>query len=87
MSWGIFKKIKDAFNKAKQWVNNKVIKPVVKTAKKIITPDNIKKAIDTGIKLAPAIATAAATSQGAPPQTGLAIGNSIQSIGHSLGYG
>ena len=87
MSWGIFKKIKNAFTKAKQWVNNKIIKPVVNTAKKIINSDTTKKIIDTGIKLAPAIATAAATSQGAPPSTGLAIGNSIQSIGHSLGYG
>ena len=74
MAWGIFKKIKNAFNKAKDWIRNngkKVIKPILNTA----------------IKLAPAIGTAIATSQGAPPATGNAIGSSIQSIGHSLGLG
>lgn len=87
MGFGIFKKIKDAFKKAAQWTRNNIIRPVVNTAKKIINSDTTKKIIDTGIKLAPAIATAAATSQGASPATGMAIGNSIQSIGHSLGYG
>ena len=87
MAWGFWRKLKDGFKKATQWVNNKVIKPIVTTAKKVFTPENVKKVLDTGIKLAPAITTAVATSQGAPPASGLAIGNSIQSIGHSLGLG
>ena len=87
MGFGFFKKLKDAFKKAGDWVKNKVIKPVVNTAKKVFTPDNIKKVIDTGVKLAPAIATAVAASQGAPPQAGMAAGKAIQGVGNSLGFG
>ena len=87
MAWGIFKKIKNAFNKVKNWTRDKVIRPTINTAKKVFTPDNIKKFADTAVKLAPAITTAVATSQGAPPATGMAIGSSIQSIGQSLGLG
>ena len=87
MAWGFFKKIKNAFKKAGDWVKNKVIKPVVNTAKKVFTPDNIKKIIDTGMKLAPAIGGAVAASQGAPPQAGMAIGKAVQGVGNNLGYG
>ena len=73
MAWGLFMKIKNALSKACQWVKNKVIKPVINTAKKVFTPENIKKVIDTGIKLAPAISIAVATSQGTPPQSGMTV--------------
>ena len=43
MGFGLFKKLKDAIKNAGKWVHNKVIKPVVNTAKKVVTPDNIKK--------------------------------------------
>ena len=45
MACGFFKKIKNAFKKAEYWVKNKVIKPAVDTAKKVFTPDNIKKVV------------------------------------------
>ena len=35
MAWGLFKKIKNAFKKVTNFVKDKVIKPVVNTAKKI----------------------------------------------------
>ena len=50
MAWGIFRKIARAFKKAGEWVKNKVVKPVVNIAKKVITPENVKKAIDVGTK-------------------------------------
>jgi len=74
MGWGIFKKIKNAFNKVKDFT------------RKIINKDNVRKVIDTGIKLAPAIGTAIGASQGSG-QAGYAIGSSIQNIGNSLGFG
>ena len=86
MAWGIFKKIARAVKKASQWVNRKIIKPVIDTAKKVIKSDTFKKAIDTGIKLAPVIGGAIGASQG-NPQAGLTIGNTIQGLGNSLGYG
>ena len=46
MGWGIFKKIKKAIQDAGRFVKDKIIKPVLK-------PENIKKAIDLGTKLAP----------------------------------
>ena len=87
MGFGLFKKIKDAFKKAAQWVKDKVIKPVIDTGKKILKSDTVKTIIDTGMKLAPAISTAVASSQGVPPQEGLAIGKALQGIGKALGYG
>ena len=87
MGFGLFKKIKDAFKKAARWVKDKIIKPVIDTGKKILKSDTVKTVIDTGMKLAPAIGGAIATSQGAPPQAGMAAGSAIQSIGKSLGYG
>jgi len=80
MGFGLFKKIKDRIKDAGKWIHNKVIKPVLK-------PENIKKAIDLGTKIAPLIATGVASSQGAPPQAGYAIGKSIQGLGKSLGFG
>ena len=83
MGWGIFKKIANAVKKAAQWTNRKIIKPAINVAKKVITPDNIKKAIDTGVKLAPLIGAGIGAYQG-NPQAGLAIGNTIQGFGNSL---
>ena len=74
MGFGLFKKIKDAFKKAARWVKDKVVPAV-------------KPIIDAGMKLAPMIGGAIATSQGAPPQAGMAAGSAIQSIGKSLGFG
>ena len=86
MAWGIFKKIKNAFKKASNWVKDKVINPVVNTAKKIINSDTTKKLIDTGVRLAPTIGAGIGASQG-NPQAGMAAGTTIQNIGKSLGYG
>ena len=74
MGFGLFKKIKDAVKKAAAWVKHKAIPAA-------------KPLLNTAVKLAPAISTAIATSQGAPPSSGYAIGSSIQAIGKSLGYG
>ena len=87
MGFGLFKKIKDALKSAGKWVHNKVIKPVVNTAKKVITPTNIKKGIDTGIKLAPLIGGAVSTATSGNPMTGLKAGHIAQGIGNNLGYG
>ncbi len=42
MSWGFFKKIKNAFVKAGKWIHNKVLKPVGNfvgnVAKKVVAP-------------------------------------------------
>ena len=86
MGFGIFKKIKNALKKASQWINSKVIKPVIKTAEKVIKSDTTKKLLDTGVKLAPLIGGAVGASKG-NPQAGLVAGNTIQNIGNSLGYG
>ena len=87
MAWGLFKKIRDGIKKAAQWVKDKIIKPVIDTGRKILKSDTVKKVIDTGMKLAPAIGGAIASSQGAPPQGGIAVGTAIQGIGKTLGYG
>ena len=86
MGWGVFKKIANAIKKAVRWTGSHIIKPVVNTAKKILNSDVTKKIVNTGIKLAPVIAGAVGASQG-NPQAGLTIGNTIQGIGNSLGYG
>ena len=86
MGFGIFKKIKNALKKASQWINSKVIKPVIKTAEKVIKSDTTKKLLDTGTKLAPVIGGAVGSAYG-NPQAGLVAGNTIQNIGNSLGYG
>ena len=87
MAWGLFKKIRDGIKKAAHWVKDKVIKPVVDFGKKVLKSDTVKTVIDTGMKLAPAIGGAIASSQGAPPQSGIAAGSAVQSIGKVLGYG
>ena len=87
MAWGLFKKIRDGIKKAARWVKDKVIKPVINTGKKILKSDTFKTLVDTGMKLAPVIGGAIASSQGAPPQSGIAAGSAIQSIGKALGYG
>lgn len=86
MAWGIFKKIKNAVKKATQWVRDKVIKPVIKTAEKVINSPTTKKLIDTGVKLAPVIGAGVGSAYG-NPQAGLVAGNTVQNIGNSLGYG
>ena len=87
MAWGIFRKIRDGIKKAAQWVKDKVIKPVINFGKKILKSDTVKTVIDTGMKLAPALGGAIASSQGAPPQGGIAVGTAVQSFGKALGYG
>ena len=87
MAWGLWKKIRDGIKKAAQWVKDKVIKPVINFGKKILKSDTVKTVIDTGMKLAPALGGAIASSQGAPPQGGIAVGTAVQSIGKALGYG
>ena len=86
MSFGIFKKIKEAVKKAAQWTRDKVIRPVIKAGEKLIKSGDVKKLIDTGIKLAPMIGGAVGASKG-NPQIGLAAGSTIQNIGNSLGFG
>ena len=85
-SWGIFKKIANAVKKAVKWTGSHIIKPVINTAKKVINSDVTKKLVNAGIKLAPVIGGAIGASQG-NPQAGLTIGNTIQGIGNSLGFG
>ena len=87
MGFGIFKKIRDGIKKAAQWVNNKVIKPAVNIVKKVVTPENIKKAIDFGTKVAPLIGAGAAAAGGGNPMQGFAAGTTVQNIGKTLGYG
>ena len=84
MAWGLFKKIKNAFNKAKNWVSNNVIKPAVNFIKK---PENIKKIVDTGTKLAPLIGGAVSTAYSGNPMPGLKAGHIAQGIGNNLGFG
>lgn len=86
MAWGIFKKIKNAFKKAAQWTRDKVIKPAINFAKKVITPDNIKKAIDFGTKVAPLIG-AGVGAAGGNPIAGFKAGHAVQGLGNSLGFG
>lgn len=42
MGWGVWKKIKNAFSKAGNWIHNKILKPigrgVVTVAKKVVAP-------------------------------------------------
>ena len=85
MGFGIFKKLKDSFKKSGQWLKNKVIKPAVDIAKKVITPENIKKAISTANNLAPLIGAGVASAMGAPPTAGMQIGHTIQGIGNKFG--
>jgi len=87
MGFGLFKKIKDAIKSAGKWVHNKVIKPVVNTAKKVVTPDNVKKAIDLGVKLGPLIGGAVSTATSGNPMPGLKAGHIAQGIGNNLGFG
>lgn len=86
MGFGFFKKLKNAIKKASQWINSKVIKPVIKTAEKVIKSPTTKKFIDVGVKLAPVIGAGVGSAYG-NPQTGLVAGNTVQNIGNSLGYG
>ena len=80
MGFGLFKKIKEALKSAGKWVHNKVIKPVVK-------PENIKKVIDLGTKIAPLIGGAVSTATSGNPMPGLKAGHIAQGIGNNLGFG
>ena len=84
MAWGLFKKIRDGFKKAGRWVNNNVIKPAVNFVK---NPDNIKKIIDTGTKLAPLIGGAVSTGLGGNPMSRMKAGHVVQGIGNNFGFG
>ena len=86
MAWGFWKKIKNAFQKAGQWVKNKVIKPVVNTVKKIVTSEPVKKVTGAVLNLAPAIGTAIGGAKG-NPAAGAKIGTAVQGIGRSIGLG
>lgn len=79
MAWGLFKKIKNAVKKAAQWVG--------KTVKKVVKSPITKKAIDTGIKLAPLIGAGISSAAGGSPQEGMKMGHVVQGIGNSFGYG
>ena len=74
MAWGFFKKVKDAFKKAGQFIKNKVIKPGI---------DIVKKALPKLIKAAPAIGTAIGGMKG-NPALGAQIGSTVANIGQSL---
>jgi len=74
MAWGFFKKVKDAFKKAGQFIKNKVIKPTVEIA---------KKALPKLIKAAPAIGAAIGSSKG-NPQLGAQIGQMVSNVGQAL---
>ena len=87
MAWGIFKKIKNAFKKAGDFVKNKIIKPVINTAKKVINSDTTKKLINAGVKLAPVIGAGVSTAVSGNPAEGMKIGHVVQGIGNNLGYG
>ena len=87
MAWGLFKKIREAFKKAGSWIKDKVIKPAVDVVKKVVTPENIKKAVDIGVKLAPLIGAGVSTAIGGNPMAGFKAGHVVQGIGNNLGYG
>ena len=87
MSFGIFKKIKEAVKKAAKWTRDKVIRPVIKTGEKLFKSGDVKKLIDTGIKLAPMIGGGISTAKTGNPQLGFAAGSAVQNFGNSLGYG
>ena len=72
---------------AAQWTKNKIIKPIVRTGEKLIKSGDVKKLIDTGIKLAPMIGGGISTAKTGNPQSGMMIGSGVQNIGNSLGFG
>lgn len=80
MGWGFFKKIKEAFKKAGQWVKRKVIDPVVGGVKKIFRAEPVKAVV----KMAPVIGAAIGGAKG-NPQMGLQVGQAVQGIGTVLG--
>ena len=61
--WGIFKKIKNTVKKAAQWTKDKVNRPVNKTGEKLIKSGDVKKLIDTSIKLSPMIGGGISTAK------------------------
>jgi len=80
MGWGIFRKIKDGIKKAGRFIKDRVIKPIAK-------PENVRKVIDTGIKLAPLIGAGVSTAYTGNPQAGMMIGSKVQNVGNQLGFG
>ena len=84
MAWGFWKKIKNAFKKAGQWIKNKVIQPVVNFGKKVFT--KAEPILNTAVKLAPAIGAAVGGAKG-NPQLGAQAGMAIQGVGGALGLG
>ena len=87
MGFGFFKKLKDAFKKTGQFIKNKVIKPVINTAKKVVKSPITKQIIDTGMKLAPVIGAGISSATGGSPQSGMQAGHVIQGIGKGFGFG
>ena len=73
MSWGFFKKVKNAFNKVGKFVKDKVA-PVA------------KKVANTAVKYAPIITGAIGTATG-NPLLGAGVGTLIKGVGGKLGLG
>ena len=86
MAWGFWKKIKNAFKKATNWVRDKVVRPVINTVKKIVTSEPVKKIMSTALSLAPAVGAAVGGAKG-NPAAGAKIGTAVQGIGRSIGLG
>ena len=82
MAWGFWKKIKNAFKKAGQWIKNKVIQPVAGFVKKIFTSEPVKKVVQA----APQIGAAIGAAKG-NPALGAQIGATVQQVGTALGAG
>ena len=86
MAWGFWKKIKNAFKKATNWVRDKVVRPVINTVKKIVTSEPVKKVTGAVLNLAPAKGTAIGGAKG-NPAAGAKIGTAVQGVGRAIGLG
>ena len=81
MAWGFWKKVKNAFKKAGQWIKNKIVMPVVNFAKKVFTSEPVKKVVGGVLNLAPVVGAAIAGPAGAQ------VGMAAQGIGRAIGLG
>ncbi len=81
MGVGIWKKIKNAFVKAGNWIHNKILKPIGGGVAKIVKP-----ILNVAVKAALAVATAIGAAKGSP-QLGMLAGQTIQGVGNALGIG
>ena len=76
MGWGFWKKLKNGFSKAFNWVKDKVAKPVYDKV--------IKPVFNAGKNLLPAAGAAISTAKTGKPEIGYAIGNAAKEIGESV---